>query len=159
MAHNQIVLDPFEWAVPGGWSRLNGAGLRKSALALADAGTDVVITYRSNHEEAAAVVTEITARGRRAVALKPDTTQYDTFPAFAIELATALTDTWDRNSFDYLVNNAASPHSLWSARRQSTTSPKNLVHAVSPSTRSHPARSPPTSAAASSATTRTSIPT
>ncbi|WP_456505857.1 SDR family NAD(P)-dependent oxidoreductase [Arthrobacter sp. UYCu723] len=122
MAHNQIVLDPFEWAVPGGWSRLNGAGLRKSALALADAGTDVVITYRSNHEEAAAVVTEITARGRRAVALKPDTTQYDTFPAFAIELATALTDTWDRNSFDYLVNNAASPHGPRSARRPSTTS-------------------------------------
>ena len=38
---------------------------RATALALAGAGTDVVLTYRSNADEAAAVVDEITAQGRR----------------------------------------------------------------------------------------------
>lgn len=48
---------------------------RATALALAGAGTDVVLTYRSNADEAAAVVEEISALGRRAITLQLDTTE------------------------------------------------------------------------------------
>ena len=79
---------------------------RASALALATAGRDVVITYRSNGDEAAAVVKEIESRGRRAVALQLDTTQFDAFDAFAGSLREALQETWQRDTFDFLFNNA-----------------------------------------------------
>jgi NAD(P)-dependent dehydrogenase (short-subunit alcohol dehydrogenase family) len=79
---------------------------RAAALALAEAGDDLVITYQRNADAAAGVVAELTARGRRAVALELDTTAPETFPAFADRLRTALHDTWDRATFDVLVNNA-----------------------------------------------------
>ncbi|WP_382306223.1 SDR family NAD(P)-dependent oxidoreductase [Herbiconiux sp. UC225_62] len=79
---------------------------RAAALALADAGTDAVVTFHSNADAAASVVAEIESRGRRAVALELDTTAVDTFPAFAERLASALSATWGRDSFDALVNNA-----------------------------------------------------
>ncbi|MGG5171867.1 SDR family NAD(P)-dependent oxidoreductase [Pseudarthrobacter sp. J1738] len=81
---------------------------RAAALALAAAGTDVVITYRNNETEAAAVVAEVTAAGRKAVALQLDTTDFAAFPTFATALSYALQNTWSRDTFDFLVNNAGS---------------------------------------------------
>ena len=78
---------------------------RATALALAGTGTDVILTYRSNADEAAAVVDEITARGRRAVALRLDTTDV-AFDGFVDAVRAALKETWDRDTFDHLVNNA-----------------------------------------------------
>ncbi|MDT7580932.1 MAG: hypothetical protein QOK35_2196 [Pseudonocardiales bacterium] len=79
---------------------------RAAALALASAGTDVVLTYRSNRDEATAVVGEIEARGRKAVALQLDTTAFATFDAFVDALRGALKETWQRDTVDHLVNNA-----------------------------------------------------
>ena len=79
---------------------------RSAALHLAAAGTDVLLTYRSNADEARAVVDEITALGRRAVALQLDVSRPDTFPAFADDARRELRERWDRDSFDVLVNNA-----------------------------------------------------
>ncbi|MFF1926009.1 SDR family NAD(P)-dependent oxidoreductase [Streptomyces sp. NPDC058221] len=79
---------------------------RATAQALAEAGTDVIVTYRSNKDEAAEVVDAVTALGRKAVALELDTTAFDTFPAFEAEVRDALNTTWGRDSFDFLVNNA-----------------------------------------------------
>jgi NAD(P)-dependent dehydrogenase (short-subunit alcohol dehydrogenase family) len=79
---------------------------RASALALAGAGTDVVLTYRTNQDEAAAVVDEIEARGGRAVALQLDTTDFASFDALADSLRGVLKETWQRDTFDHLVNNA-----------------------------------------------------
>lgn len=81
---------------------------RATALALAEAGTDVILTYRSGRAEAAAVVDAVSALGRKAVAVELDTTLFDTFPAFADSVRDALRTTWDRDSFDFLVNNAGS---------------------------------------------------
>lgn len=81
---------------------------RATALALAEAGTDVILTYRSDKDEAAAVVDAVSALGRTAVAIELDTTGFDTFPAFATSVRDALRTTWDRDSFDFLVNNAGS---------------------------------------------------
>jgi NAD(P)-dependent dehydrogenase (short-subunit alcohol dehydrogenase family) len=79
---------------------------RSMALKLAEHGTDVVLTYRSNQAEAEAIVTTIRKLGRRAVALPLDAGKVASFPAFAEQLSTALKDQWQRNQFDYLVNNA-----------------------------------------------------
>lgn len=79
---------------------------RAAALALAHHDVDAVLTYRSAADEAAAVVAELEAAGRRAVALPLDTTRPETFPAFAAELRTALRSTWQREELDILINNA-----------------------------------------------------
>jgi NAD(P)-dependent dehydrogenase (short-subunit alcohol dehydrogenase family) len=82
-------------------------GLGKSmALKLAEHGTDVVLTYRSNQAEAQAVVAAIQKLGRRAVALPLDVGKAGSFKAFAEQLRAALKEHWQRNQFDYLVNNA-----------------------------------------------------
>ncbi|HEX4246447.1 MAG TPA: SDR family oxidoreductase [Pseudonocardia sp.] len=79
---------------------------RATALAVAEAGTDVVLTYRSHKDEAAEVVDAITALGRTGVALELDTGLVETFPAFGESVRDALRTTWDRETFDFLVNNA-----------------------------------------------------
>ncbi|GAA3351057.1 SDR family oxidoreductase [Amorphoplanes nipponensis] len=79
---------------------------RSTALALAGAGVDVVLTYRSNATEAAEVVDEIKRLGRTAVALPLDAGRVETFDDFAAAVGAALREHWDRDTFDYLVNNA-----------------------------------------------------
>jgi NAD(P)-dependent dehydrogenase (short-subunit alcohol dehydrogenase family) len=79
---------------------------RNTALHIARRGGDVIITYQRQADEARAVVAEITALGRKALALQLDTGRVAGFAAFAAELRTALQDHWQRDSFDHLVNNA-----------------------------------------------------
>ncbi|MDL5158331.1 SDR family NAD(P)-dependent oxidoreductase [Actinomycetospora termitidis] len=78
---------------------------RSTALALAEDGVDVVLTYRSNATEADDVVTELEKTGVRAAALRLDVGEVDGFPAFAEELRTLLGRTFGRNRIDHLVNN------------------------------------------------------
>nr|WP_298126336.1 SDR family oxidoreductase [uncultured Pseudoxanthomonas sp.] len=78
---------------------------RNMALAVARQGHDVLITYRSQQAEAAAVVAEIEALGQRAAALPLDVGQSDTFDAFADAVRAHLA-AWGRERFDHLVNNA-----------------------------------------------------
>lgn len=78
---------------------------RASALALAADGVDVIITYRTNAEEAAQVVAALTAGGRRAAALRLDTGDVASFAGFVEEVRATL-GSWGRPSLDYLVNNA-----------------------------------------------------
>ena len=94
---------PIRIALVTGGSR--GLG-RASALSLADSGVDVILTYVSNDSSAQAVVTEIQAKGRRAVALQLDVGNSKTFAAFAEAMRAALAATWQAERFDYLVNNA-----------------------------------------------------
>ena len=79
---------------------------RSMALKLAQRGVDIVFTYRSNRGEADAVVTEIEKQGRRAVALQLDVGVSSSFAKFADELHGALKKYWQRDRFNYLVNNA-----------------------------------------------------
>ena len=82
-------------------------GLGKStALKLAEQGVDVVLTYRSNTGEAAKVVAEIEQMGRRAVALPLDVGDSKSFRDFAAVLKRTLAQTWQREQFDHLINNA-----------------------------------------------------
>ena len=79
---------------------------RNTALGVAGNNGDVVLTYLSNREEGEAVVREIKERGAKAVALQLDTGIVADFDDFAERLRKALKDTWGRDDFDFLVNNA-----------------------------------------------------
>jgi NAD(P)-dependent dehydrogenase (short-subunit alcohol dehydrogenase family) len=79
---------------------------RSTALQLAASGVDVILTYKGNQEEAQAVVALIQAQGRKAVALQLDVGNSQTFGAFAAAVKNVLAETWQRERFDYLVNNA-----------------------------------------------------
>jgi NAD(P)-dependent dehydrogenase (short-subunit alcohol dehydrogenase family) len=78
---------------------------RSTALKLAEAGVDLIITYRAHADEAQDVVDLATKLGRTAVAFRLDTGDLDAFDAFADEVRAALTDRWGRTDFDFLVNN------------------------------------------------------
>ncbi len=79
---------------------------RSMALHLADKGQDVILTYHSKKADAEAVVKEITAKGRKAVALQLDVSNSGSFDAFVAAVKQALASTWKRDHFDHLVNNA-----------------------------------------------------
>ncbi|MEN3113500.1 SDR family NAD(P)-dependent oxidoreductase [Uliginosibacterium paludis] len=79
---------------------------RNAALKLAARGVDVVLTFRSQAAEAAAVVAEIESLGGKAVALPLDTGKLAGFPAFIETLRARLREHWGREQFDFLLNNA-----------------------------------------------------
>lgn len=82
-------------------------GLGKSmALHLADRGADVLVTYRSGAKEANDVVGQIERLGRKAIALPLDVGDSRSFGAFAEAVKGELHRTWQRQQFDFLVNNA-----------------------------------------------------
>ncbi|WP_299572196.1 SDR family oxidoreductase [uncultured Williamsia sp.] len=97
---------------------------RATALALADAGVDSVITFRTGEPEALVVVDEIEARGRRATALRLDTTDIASFPTFRDTLRDHLPD----GQLDILVNNAGT--ALYSALADTTEDEVDTVFAV-----------------------------
>ncbi|MDQ0393415.1 SDR family oxidoreductase [Labrys monachus] len=79
---------------------------RNTAISIARKGGDVILTYQSREDEAKAVVGEIEALGRKAVALQLDAGSVAGLGAFADKVRTALAEVWQRDSFDHLVNNA-----------------------------------------------------
>lgn len=82
-------------------------GLGKAmAINLARAGQDSIITYHSRKKEADEAVAEIRKLGRKAVALQLDVSAADQFDRFAAELRKTLSEVWQREHFDHLVNNA-----------------------------------------------------
>ena len=85
-----------------GGSRGLGAAM---ALALARDGHDIVLTYREAAAAADAVVTQIQALGRRALALPLDVADTAAFPAFVERLKQGLA-AWGASHLDGLVNNA-----------------------------------------------------
>lgn len=85
-----------------GGSRGLGAAM---ALTLARDGHDIVLTYREAATAADAVVAQIQALGRRALALPLDVTDVASFPGFAEQVSAGL-KAWGASRLDGLVNNA-----------------------------------------------------
>ncbi|UFH48871.1 SDR family NAD(P)-dependent oxidoreductase [Pseudomonas sp. KNUC1026] len=79
---------------------------RNTALAIARQGGDVILTYREGQAQAQAVVEQIRAMGRQALALPLDVSALHTLPAFAEAVSAALASHWQRPRFDHLINNA-----------------------------------------------------
>jgi len=86
-----------------GGSRGIGAA---TALACAQRSLGVIVTYNNNPDAAADVVGKIRAESGTAVALELDVTETTAFPAFAEAVRRTARETWGRDTFDYLVNNA-----------------------------------------------------
>ncbi|RQO29937.1 short-chain dehydrogenase [Taibaiella sp. KBW10] len=82
-------------------------GLGKNmAEALADKGLDVIITYKSNQEEADKVVALLESKGHKAAAMALDTAVSGSFEEFVTNLQSVLDTVFQTNHIDYLVNNA-----------------------------------------------------
>lgn len=82
-------------------------GLGKDmALSIARKGIDVILTYRTNEEEARQVVQEIEVLGQKAVALPLDLSRFDALNSFVDEVKKTLSAHFETSSFDFLVNNA-----------------------------------------------------
>jgi NAD(P)-dependent dehydrogenase (short-subunit alcohol dehydrogenase family) len=79
---------------------------RNTALSIARRGGDVILTYQSRADDAQAVVREIESMGRKAIGFQLDSGNVSAFGGFAERVRRALRETWQRESFDYLVNNA-----------------------------------------------------
>ena len=82
-------------------------GIGKSiALNAAQRGIDVILTYNSNSDQGKAVADTINSSGGKAVALQLDTSKTNSFSGFADQISQVLKEEWNRENFDYLVNNA-----------------------------------------------------
>lgn len=79
---------------------------RESAIALSKKGIDVIITYIRHKEKAEEAVKEMEANGAKAAALRLDAGDVSSFDGFATALADVLQADWNRQQFDFLVNNA-----------------------------------------------------
>jgi NAD(P)-dependent dehydrogenase (short-subunit alcohol dehydrogenase family) len=90
-------------AVITGGSR--GLG-RSAAEHLARRGAGIILTYLSNEAEAKETVRALDALGAKAVALPLDVRRAGSFADFAGAVKQALQQTWGRERFDWLVNNA-----------------------------------------------------
>jgi NAD(P)-dependent dehydrogenase (short-subunit alcohol dehydrogenase family) len=77
-----------------------------AAVRIAERGNGVILTYNTNPGGAKETVGMIEERGGSAVALQLDVSLPNTFPGFLEQVRDQLRDRWQRDSFDYLVNNA-----------------------------------------------------
>ncbi|WBO20883.1 SDR family NAD(P)-dependent oxidoreductase [Sphingomonas abietis] len=86
-------------------------GLGRSTVeALARRGVASILTYNSNRAAADEVVAAVEAAGAKAIAIRLDTGDTASFPAFADAVRQAL-GTLGAERFDYLVNMAGTSHS------------------------------------------------
>ncbi len=82
-------------------------GLGKNmAIRLAEQGHDIILTYHTQIEAAAQVVKAIEALGQQAVALSLDVNNIGSLDEFLNEVSAVLKEKWQRESFDFLINNA-----------------------------------------------------
>ncbi len=79
---------------------------RNTAVHLARKGVDVILTYHHQKASADEVVAEIEALGQKAFALQLDVSDSRSFADFGARVKALLQDKWQRDSFDFLVNNA-----------------------------------------------------
>ncbi|HBY9715553.1 TPA: SDR family oxidoreductase [Klebsiella aerogenes] len=79
---------------------------KNAALKLAAKGTDIILTYHSNQQAAREVVREIEQTGAKAAALPLNVGDATSFAGFVQQLTQCLKEKWQRDSFDYLLNNA-----------------------------------------------------
>ena len=79
---------------------------KNAALKLAAEGTGIILTYHRSEQEAQDVVREIQGKGVRAAALQLNVGDIASFDHFARQFQETLNTVWQRDTFDYLLNNA-----------------------------------------------------
>lgn len=82
-------------------------GLGKSAaIALARKGVGIVFTYNQNQQAANKTIEEIKSFSGTAYSLQLDTQNVATFDSFSNDLKELISEKFQRQNFDYLLNNA-----------------------------------------------------
>ncbi|KLT66731.1 SDR family NAD(P)-dependent oxidoreductase [Pedobacter sp. BMA] len=79
---------------------------RSIALNAAKRGLGVILTYNNQAQSAQEVINEIITSGGKAVSLQLDTGNIPSFVEFVKQVALTLRRDWNRENFDYLINNA-----------------------------------------------------
>lgn len=79
---------------------------KNAALKLAAKGTDIILTWHSNPQAAQEVVAQIERMGGKAEALALNVGDIGSFAGFAQQVRETLQRRWQRQTFDYLLNNA-----------------------------------------------------
>jgi len=79
---------------------------KNAAIALAQKGIDVILTYNSKKEDANDTVSAIEKIGGKAFALQLSVSDTKGFDAFVTAIRQALKDIWNTDRFDFLINNA-----------------------------------------------------
>jgi NAD(P)-dependent dehydrogenase (short-subunit alcohol dehydrogenase family) len=79
---------------------------RSAAIEIAKSGNGVILTYSTNPQGGLETAATIEKEGGTAVALPLDVSEAGTFVAFRDRVSDVLRHTWQRDTFDYLVNNA-----------------------------------------------------
>jgi NAD(P)-dependent dehydrogenase (short-subunit alcohol dehydrogenase family) len=79
---------------------------KNAALHLAAQGVDIIGTYHSRADEAQALVVELEKLGAKAVMLQLDVGRSESFADFGTRVEQALRQTFERQRFDFLINNA-----------------------------------------------------
>ncbi|MFF3582872.1 SDR family NAD(P)-dependent oxidoreductase [Streptomyces mirabilis] len=83
---------------------------QSAAIQIAKRGAGVILTYGNNARGGLETAAAIEKDGGTAVALPLDVGETGDFPAFRRSVVDVLRDTWQRDTFDYLVNNAGFAH-------------------------------------------------
>lgn len=79
---------------------------KNAALKLSQKGIDVILTYRTNKQEAEAVVATIQQNGQKAAALQLDVADTKSFDGFIQQLTATLKKDFGTDRFNFLINNA-----------------------------------------------------
>lgn len=79
---------------------------KNAALKLAADGTGIILTYNRSQQDALDVVREIQQKGVNAAALQLNVGDVASFDLFTAQLQEILKAVWQRETFDYLLNNA-----------------------------------------------------
>jgi NAD(P)-dependent dehydrogenase (short-subunit alcohol dehydrogenase family) len=83
---------------------------QNAAIEIAKTGAGVIVTYNANESGALDTVAMIEKAGGMAAALPLDIGEAGTFSAFREAVIAVLRQTWQRGTFDFLVNNAGVGH-------------------------------------------------
>lgn len=79
---------------------------KNAALKLAAKGVGIILTWNRSQQEARDVVREIEQKGVKAAAIQLNVGDVAGFEAFAEQVGEKLSTLWQRDTFDYLLNNA-----------------------------------------------------
>lgn len=101
---------------------------RNMALAIAQKGLDVIITYNSNQAAAEEVVSAIEALGQKAKAFQLDTGDTKQFSSFVEALKDYLNNTYGSPNLDFLVNNAGT--ALYAVAEETTEEQMDAIYNI-----------------------------
>ncbi|WP_421940716.1 SDR family NAD(P)-dependent oxidoreductase [Pedobacter sp.] len=79
---------------------------KNAALKIAGKGIDVIVTYQSKREDAEHTVEEIKKLGANAAALQLNVADTKSFDSFFLEIKSVLKSVFNKDKFDFLINNA-----------------------------------------------------